>query len=304
MHAGPRENVAGHQPVAGGAAGGAFAVERVRLGDVELEYVVRGAGEPVLLVHASFLADWFAPLMVEPCLVERYRLISYHRVGYAGSSRSPVPVSVAEQAGHAQALLAHLGVGRAHVVGHSFGGNIALQLALKTPGLVGSLALLEPAVMVAPADAELGARVSGPAFQRYLAGDTAGALDILLRGLVDPDWRAFAERVLPTGAVAQLAADAEHIFSVELPSAGQWHLSREDAGRVGQPVLLVLGSESHRVTPAYPQRHERLLGWLPQARGFILPGATHLLQVQNPRALAEALTGFFAAHPLSTATTR
>jgi len=32
-------------------------------------------------------------------------------------------------------------------------------------------------------------------------------------------------------------------------------------------VLLVLGSESHRVTPAYPQRHERLLGWLPQARG-------------------------------------
>jgi len=43
------------------------------------------------------------------------------------------------------------------------------------------------------------------------------------------------------------------------------------------------------------------LAWLPQAEPFILPGATHALQMQNPRGMAEALAGFFARHPLPVA---
>lgn len=153
-------------------------------------------------------------------------------------------------------------------------------------------------MLVAPADAELGPAVSGPAFQRYLTGDVAGALDVLLRGIVDPDWRSLVERTLPAGAVDQVLADADAIFGVELPSAGQWRFSPEDAARIGQPVLLVLGADSHRVTPAYPERHELLLEWLPRVTGFVLPEATHLLSVQNPRQLAEALSSYFAVNPL------
>lgn len=53
------------------------------------------------------------------------------------------PVSIEQQAAQCQALLGRLRIGRAHVVGHSSGANIALQLALDAPAMVGSLALLE-----------------------------------------------------------------------------------------------------------------------------------------------------------------
>ena len=46
----------------------------------------------------------------------------------------------------------------------------------------------------------------------------------------------------------------------------------------------------------YRERQDLLVGWLPDAEPFVLPGATHLLQVQEPRALAEALAGFLSRH--------
>jgi len=95
--------------------------------------VARDTGEPVVLVPAGLFADWFRPLLEEPALAARYRVLSFHRVGYAGSSRVAGPVGIARQAAHVRALMRHLGIARAHIVGHSSGGNIALQLALDAP---------------------------------------------------------------------------------------------------------------------------------------------------------------------------
>src|SRR5262249_26418492 len=83
-------------------------MDRVALDGVELEYMVHGVGEPVLLIHAGIFADWFVPLLAEPRLTARYRLIHYHRVGYAGSSRPIGPVSISDQAAHARVLLRHV----------------------------------------------------------------------------------------------------------------------------------------------------------------------------------------------------
>ena len=115
---------------------------------VELEYRVQGSGEPVVLLHAGMFADWFRPLLDEAALTARYRVLSLHRVGYAGSSRVAGPVSIARQASQVRELMRQLGMTRAHIVGHSSGGNIALQLALDAPQQVHSLALLEPALPV------------------------------------------------------------------------------------------------------------------------------------------------------------
>jgi len=97
-----------------------------------------------VLVHAGIFAGWFTPLVEEPALTDRYRVLSYYRIGYAGSSRVAGPVSIAQQAAHCRSLMRHLGLS-AHVVGHSSGGSIALQLALDAADAVHSLALLEPA---------------------------------------------------------------------------------------------------------------------------------------------------------------
>jgi pimeloyl-ACP methyl ester carboxylesterase len=70
-------------------------------------------------------------------------LVRCRREGYGGGSRAHGPTSIAEQAAQARALAGPLGIERAHVVGHSSGGSIALQLALDAPSLVASLALLD-----------------------------------------------------------------------------------------------------------------------------------------------------------------
>src|SRR5260221_9375182 len=83
---------------------------------VTLEYEVVGSGEPVLLI-SPVLADGFLPLLSEPALAERYRLIRYHKRGWVGSTHTPPPVTVADHATDAAALLRHLHIPRAHVVG-------------------------------------------------------------------------------------------------------------------------------------------------------------------------------------------
>ncbi len=117
-------------------------MERLQVENAVIEYQVRGSGEPVLLLHLSVIADGLAyPLFGQPELVAQYQFILYHRRGYAGSTLGSEPLTLARQAADAAALLRHLGIRRAHVAGHSFGGLIALQLALAEPDLVHSLAL-------------------------------------------------------------------------------------------------------------------------------------------------------------------
>jgi signal transduction histidine kinase len=122
---------------------------------VRLEYEIRGAGSSVSLIHLSPCADSFATLMDQPALAG-YQLIHHHRRGYAGSSQSAGPVAIADQAADLVGFLDSLGVRRAHIVGHSYGGLVALQLALDRPDLVESLALMESALRV---------RSGGPASQ-------------------------------------------------------------------------------------------------------------------------------------------
>jgi hypothetical protein len=72
-------------------------MSRASLDSIELEYEVRGTGEPVVLVHAGVFARWYQPLLDEPALVGRYRVLTYHRIGYAGSSRLSGPVSISRR---------------------------------------------------------------------------------------------------------------------------------------------------------------------------------------------------------------
>ena len=277
-------------------------MSRASLDGVELEYEVRGVGEPVVLVHAGVFAGWYKPLLNEPTLANRYRVLTYNRVGYAGSSRLAGSVSIAQQAAHLGALMRHLGMQRAHLVGHSSSGNIILQLALDAPEMVGSLAVLEPALPVEASGSErlLSTRAfMAPVIERYRAGDKAGAVDGFMRGVTGPDYRIALDRVLP-GAFDEAVASADTFFGQELPAVRQWSFRREDARRITQPVLAVIGEKSKEQSPIWGARQEMLLTWLPNAEGFVLPGATHLLYLENPRGMAERLAAFFARHPVKT----
>jgi pimeloyl-ACP methyl ester carboxylesterase len=271
-------------------------VERAALDGVELEYELAGEGDPVVLVHAGVCAEWFVPLLAQPALRDRFRVLSYHRAGYAGSSRPTGELTIADNAGHCHALMRHVGIERAHLVGHSSSAMMALQLALDRPEAVGTLALLEAA---RPAgqneqEQEFVRTVAAPALELFGAGDHAGAVDAWMRGVCAPDYRTAFDAAIP-GAFDRAIADAPTFFAQELPAVRAWSFTEEDARRVTQPVLAVLGAESRST---FRERRQLLLDWLPDVEPYDLPGANHLLHVQNPDGAAEALAAFFARHPL------
>jgi pimeloyl-ACP methyl ester carboxylesterase len=266
------------------------AMNRARVGDVELEYEIHGSGEPVVLIHGSSVAGGFLPLLPEPALSD-YALIRYHRRGMAGSSRTG-PASIQQQAIDCAGLLAQLGVQAAHVVGHSYGGAIAVQLALDTPALVHTLALLEPALLMVPSATAFFEQLA-PVSERYQRGDTAQAIELFLQVVGRPNGREIVERAVP-GGFEQAVRDADTFFQVELSALQEWTFTQEDARRITQPLLYVLGADS---PPLTAEVRDLVHAWLPQARDLLVPGACHFLQMENARAVAEGLRAFFRTSP-------
>ena len=112
------------------------------------------------------IADCFVPLLAEPLLADRYQLIRYHKRGWVGSTHTPPPVSIGDHAADAAALLNHLGVPRAHIVGHSTGASIGAQLALDHPEKVHTLTMLEPTLVSLPLGQAF-LKSAGPVFEAY-----------------------------------------------------------------------------------------------------------------------------------------
>jgi pimeloyl-ACP methyl ester carboxylesterase len=260
----------------------------VTVNGARLEYATSGKGDPVLLIHGSVLADAFAPLARDPAL-GKYRLIRYHRRGFAGSGRAQGPVSVAQQAADARALLERLGVKRAHVVGHSYGAVIALQLALDAPGVVRSLALLEPPMFAAVPSGPAYREGLGPIVQTHQDGNNAAAIDAFLTRIAGDDKPAI-ERALGRGAIDTAVADADTFFEVELPALRQWAFSRDQAGRIHHPVLTVVGAKS---VPAFQEVNVLLKEWFPRAEELVVPDVGHVLPIVNPAPLAQGLARFY-----------
>ncbi len=264
-------------------------MRRAPVNGVELEYEVRGTGEPVLLVHGSHIGGSFVPLMAQRVLTDRYTLIRYHRRGFLGSSPAIPPVSIAQQADDCRALLEHLEVGPAHVVGHSYGGPIALQLAAGRPAAVASLALLEAALLDVAGGDDV-RRLVARAARLYGKGEWEAAEDLFLGS---PKERADIERTVP-GGLDQALRDVDTYFAVEAPAHDEWEFGEAEAARVRCPTLFVMGAESSQL---YRNACAQVREWMPQTEEAEVADASHLLQIQQPAVVARRLADFLDAHP-------
>lgn len=268
-------------------------MQRASINGSELEYEVSGSGDPLILIHGAIMADAFFPLLNEPDIANHFRVITYHRRGFAGSDRAPHPFSIQQQAADCSALLHHLDIPRAHVAGHSYGAVTALQMAIDAPEQIQSLALLEPLI--------LDAIPSGPSFGEgvaaiqglYEGGDKAGAVNAFLTAVVGDNYREVVDKVLPAGTFELAVADIDTFFQVEMPALQEWRFTAEDAKRISGPVLSVVGNET---APIFTETFDLLEQWLPQRGELRVPQATHGLQMMNPSAIAEGLSRFFAGH--------
>ncbi len=262
--------------------------------DAVIEYEVQGDGEPVLLIPVGLIADGLGhPLLAQPVLASRYQLIHYHSRGYRGSTLGSASLTISRLAGDARALLEHLGVNTAHIVGHSISGLIALQLASEVPGLVYSLVLMEPPLRMVPSGKAAFERNILPMLTAYQAGNKRGAVEIFGENIFGPNWQSIIEHAIP-GGVQQAMEDVD-TFIQELSAIQAWQYAPEQAAAIHQPVLSVIGNL--RENPYQLEIRALLHTWFPQIEDLDVP-TTHLLQMQDPAAVARGLADFFSCHPM------
>jgi pimeloyl-ACP methyl ester carboxylesterase len=116
---------------------------RSAIGNLSVHYQQVGAGPDLVLIHGLFcnLAFWY--LTVAPILAEAFRVTVYDLRGHGLTQRVPAGYRAVDLAEDLRRLMDHLGIDSAHLVGHSFGGAVALAFAVGNPVRTRSLTLAD-----------------------------------------------------------------------------------------------------------------------------------------------------------------
>lgn len=257
-----------------------------------LHVIDRGSGDPVLFVQTALTVDELEPIARDPALTT-YRRIHYHRRGYGESGSVTGPGSIRRDAADAAAVLRVLRSGPAHVVGLSFSGAIALQLAVDAPALVHTLTLIEPPPVHTSSASDF--RAANEEFLRIRREEgPLAALDRFLTMLVGPDWPRLSDERLP-GSSAQMRRDATTFFDTDIPALLDWEHHAPDVSRIACPILYVGGTESG---PWFAEVGRLMRAWFPHADDVAVDGADHSLAVTHAPEVARALAAFLARHGL------
>ncbi|HSI30667.1 MAG TPA: alpha/beta hydrolase [Miltoncostaeaceae bacterium] len=246
---------------------------------VRLHYEERGHGAPILCVHGagSSALAWAGAV---DRLAQLGRVIAYDRRG-CGRSERPEPydrTTVGEHAEDAAGLLDALAPAPAVIVGRSFGGWVATELALRRPDRVLALALLEPDApgLSAAADAWVSA------FADRMRGVAADAgVDAVGEALIAEVAGEDAWRSLPDGVRAVFTGNGPALLA-ELRAYEDGGAGRAALAAVAQPVLLVTAADS---PPEFHEPVEALAGALPNARTVLVEGG-HIIDPGSPEVVA------------------
>jgi pimeloyl-ACP methyl ester carboxylesterase len=256
-----------------------------------IEYETHGEGEPVLLIHGAIVADSFAPIMDQPVLSD-FRLIRYRRRGYGRSEPPRGSPTIEEQAHDAHTLLRHLHEQRSHVVAHSGGGPIAVQLALDAPELVRSLVLLEPALMNAAMAAGF-AELIAPLIEMHRSGNRGKAVHMWMRSGAGSGWRDELEKWIP-GVGDRANHDAAGTFEYDLAAMRHWDFDAVGATQIKQPVLYIVGS---RTAAGHQAVTNMFRAAVPHTELAVIPDCDHSLQMTQPALVAQSMAEFLRRHP-------
>lgn len=270
-------------------------MQLTEINGVNLELFDSGTGEPVVFIHGGGSHEGHAVIQ-EPALTDRFRLVYYHRRGNGQSDPTDGPITIEQQAADCCAVLEALGIERAHFVGQSYGGTVLLQYALDYPASVQSMALLEPVLPFVIGEYPDFSGMLDEAGAMYEAGDKEGAMDTFFREVCGDDYRTRFDEHLPHGWFDRLVAETDTIFQDESPALTSWSFSHEDASRVTQPVLAMMGSATRSYLRAC---HETVVSWIPESEQVVLPGATHAMLETNPRGASVHLADFISRHPIA-----
>ncbi len=274
-------------------------IHHVPVGRLKISTLTMGEGPDMLLLHGlgATKSSFFD---TAAALSRRYTVHAIDLPGFGGSSKpSTAPYGAPYAAKAVIGTMDALGIERAHLVGNSMGGRVAIEVGLERPDRVGGIALLSPAVAFVRRD------------WHWLVRFTRPELGVLPHSLgrerVERTfWTLFADRDLVDPSVADIVVDEfERIY--RSPGARLAFLASARAiyleapfGRRGfyprlatlQPPALFVWSSHDRLIPERFRHHvER---WLPSAEQVVLDGCGHVPQVERPERTNGLLERFFA----------
>lgn len=257
----------------------------VSLNGADLHYLDTERGERVvLLLHAFPLHSgmWSRQL---PALAKDHRVIAPDYRGLGKSRGATDASSMDLLARDVLALLAHLGVERAAVVGLSMGGYLSFELFRQAPALFRGLVLADTKAGADTDEGKAGReQFARDALERGLSWVADQLVPKLLRPAPDPAAVAELRSLIGDGTVEGVAA------------AQRGMARRPDSFPTLAGILcptLVLVGEEDTLTP--PAEAEKLAAGVPNAKLVTLPGAGHLSCIESPEAFTRELTAFLSA---------
>ncbi|GLF97992.1 bifunctional 3-oxoadipate enol-lactonase/4-carboxymuconolactone decarboxylase PcaDC [Streptomyces yaizuensis] len=248
-----------------------------------LQYRVDGPEDaPVLVLGPSLGTTWHMWDRQIADLSGEWRVLRYDLPGHGGAPAHPAP-SIGELADRLLATLDELGIHRFGYAGCSIAGAVGIDLALRHPQRIASLALVAASARFGSAD-ELRRRgvvvrtnglepMARSAPETWFTGGFAAAQPAIV------EWAVQMVRTTDPGC---------YIAACEALAAFD---ARADLGRIGVPTLVLVGSEDHVTGPAEART---LVAGIPDARLALVPGASHLAPVEQPAAVTDLLVGHFA----------
>ena len=255
----------------------------------KLYYEVAGAGRPLLLIHAGVADSRMWDEHFDD-FAGHYRVMRYDLRGFG---RSMMPAVAYASYEDAAGLLDFLGVAQAQVVGISFGGRIALDLALAYPERVTALVLGAPSVggQRPPVEVLRFAEAEDAALER---GDLDAATELNLRMWVDGPYRT-PDQV--DAAVRRRVGEMQrHAFTIPEPEdAEEQPLAPpaiERLAEVRAPTLVLVGDQD---IPDKVVVAERLAAEIPGARMAVIPGVAHMLSMEKPAVFSQLVLDFLQA---------
>lgn len=266
----------------------------INIDDIPIRYVQEGEGPDVLLIHGSLgsIEDW-ETLMPE--LSRHFRVTAFDRLGHGYSAMPETDFTLQDNAHLALGVIRKLGLTDTRVLGHSYGGAVALQLAADDPPEVASYVLLAPLgfahAQPDPLDRVIALPILGLGVLRVLAPNaTQGMLIGGLKNAVSPNeaklpGNFYEQRLKLWNRPAPLHAWARQRVTVNdsLTALSQRYAS------IRKPVVILQGDKD-----AYRHIQEdsaRLAERIPDARLIPVKDAGHYIQYAAPQAVIEALQG-------------
>jgi pimeloyl-ACP methyl ester carboxylesterase len=253
-----------------------------------------GSGPTVVFLHPG-VADQRCWSDLMERLARTYTVVSYDRRGFGSTEYEPEPHRSIDDL---RAVLDAAGIERAHIVGNSMGGRLAIELALAEPQRVVSLVLVAASIDGAPPPATLPSEVE-EVIDEIERLEEAAELDAVneleARLWLDgpsrqPGHVAGRARELfldMNGRALRAAATGEVDGDAETPA---WQRLAE----LDVPVLAVVGAHD---LPHIQERTVGLDALIDGSRTVVLAESAHVPQLDNPAALSELLTEFFGCIP-------